>query len=194
MLVIRFKGWSVKLDHQVGSAGKHGIWSFHGSESSYVPDMETILRPAPLCQDQATAPAARWVIPLESLCQGSTSVSAARWVFRAETLRQSEASPLPRRGRTCATAGRSRRPGGSRSAARRESAGGAPGGSPAARRRNRWRRPRPRLPYRRHLGGSLHLRERREKRPVRRKPQRPAALHLLDQSGWHHRLRCEGRS
>ncbi len=30
MLVIRFKGWSVKLDHQVGSAGKHGIWSFHG--------------------------------------------------------------------------------------------------------------------------------------------------------------------
>lgn len=32
------------------------------------------------------------------------------------------------------------------------------------------------------------------KRPVRRKPQRPAALHLLDQSGWHHRLRCEGRS
>ena len=46
MLVIRFKGWSVKLDHQVGSAGKHGIWSFHGSESSYVPDMETILRHA----------------------------------------------------------------------------------------------------------------------------------------------------
>ncbi|EPQ5448205.1 hypothetical protein L4693_003864 [Pseudomonas aeruginosa] len=36
MLVIRFKGWSVKLDHQVGSAGKHGIWSFHGSESSYL--------------------------------------------------------------------------------------------------------------------------------------------------------------
>lgn len=46
MLVIRFKGWSVKLDHQVGSAGKFGIWSFHGSESSYVPDMETILRHA----------------------------------------------------------------------------------------------------------------------------------------------------
>ncbi|ERY78380.1 hypothetical protein Q023_06449, partial [Pseudomonas aeruginosa BWHPSA010] len=46
MLVIRFKGWSVKLDHQVGSAGKHGIWSFHGSESSYVPDMQTILRHA----------------------------------------------------------------------------------------------------------------------------------------------------
>ncbi len=46
ILVIRFKGWSVKLDHQVGSAGKHGIWSFHGSESSYVPDMETILRHA----------------------------------------------------------------------------------------------------------------------------------------------------
>ncbi|HIE1428227.1 TPA: hypothetical protein ACXJTC_001909 [Pseudomonas aeruginosa] len=46
MLVIRFKGWSVKLDHQVGSAGKHGIWSLHGSESSYVPDMETILRHA----------------------------------------------------------------------------------------------------------------------------------------------------
>ncbi|HBN8363750.1 TPA: hypothetical protein L3699_004126 [Pseudomonas aeruginosa] len=46
MLVIRLKGWSVKLDHQVGSAGKHGIWSFHGSESSYVPDMETILRHA----------------------------------------------------------------------------------------------------------------------------------------------------
>ncbi len=39
MLVIRFKGWSVKLDHQVGGAGKFGIWSFHGSESSYVPDM-----------------------------------------------------------------------------------------------------------------------------------------------------------
>ncbi len=31
MLVIRFRGWSVKLDHQVGSAGKFGIWSFHGS-------------------------------------------------------------------------------------------------------------------------------------------------------------------
>ncbi|HIE1753343.1 TPA: hypothetical protein ACXJUT_004909 [Pseudomonas aeruginosa] len=46
MLVVRFKGWSVKLDHQVGSAGKFGIWSFHGSESSYVPDMETILRHA----------------------------------------------------------------------------------------------------------------------------------------------------
>lgn len=46
MLVIRFTGWSVKLDHQVGSAGKHGIWSFHGSESSYVPDMQTILRHA----------------------------------------------------------------------------------------------------------------------------------------------------
>ena len=46
MLVIRFKGWSVKLDHQVGGAGKFGIWSFHGSESSYVPDMETILRHA----------------------------------------------------------------------------------------------------------------------------------------------------
>lgn len=46
MLVIRFKGWSVKLDHQVGSAGKHGIWSFHSSESSYVPDMQTILRHA----------------------------------------------------------------------------------------------------------------------------------------------------
>ncbi|HGW5418919.1 TPA: hypothetical protein ACVGNA_003388 [Pseudomonas aeruginosa] len=26
MLVIRFKGWSVKLDHQVGGAGKFGIW------------------------------------------------------------------------------------------------------------------------------------------------------------------------
>ncbi|HCF7746662.1 TPA: hypothetical protein ACG0QM_000307 [Pseudomonas aeruginosa] len=46
MLVVRFKGCSVKLDHQVGSAGKFGIWSFHGSESSYVPDMETILRHA----------------------------------------------------------------------------------------------------------------------------------------------------
>lgn len=46
MLVIRFKGWSVKLDHQVGGAGKFGIWSFHGSESSYVPDMQTILRHA----------------------------------------------------------------------------------------------------------------------------------------------------
>ena len=46
MLVIRFKGWSVKLDHQVGGAGKFGIWSFHGSESSYVPDMRTILRHA----------------------------------------------------------------------------------------------------------------------------------------------------
>lgn len=46
MLVIRFKGWSVKLDHQVGSAGKFGIWSFHGSESSYAPDMQTILRHA----------------------------------------------------------------------------------------------------------------------------------------------------
>lgn len=49
MLVIRFRGWSVKLDHQVGSAGKFGIWSFHGSESSYVPDMETILRHAAIC-------------------------------------------------------------------------------------------------------------------------------------------------
>ncbi|HHM5619303.1 TPA: hypothetical protein ACRNOX_000288 [Pseudomonas aeruginosa] len=46
MLVIRFGRWSVKLDHQVGSAGRFGIWSFHGSESSYVPGMETILRHA----------------------------------------------------------------------------------------------------------------------------------------------------
>ncbi|WP_426758328.1 hypothetical protein [Pseudomonas aeruginosa] len=46
MLVIRFGRWSVKLDHQVGSAAPFGIWSFHGSESSYVPDMETILRHA----------------------------------------------------------------------------------------------------------------------------------------------------
>lgn len=46
MLVIRRGKWSVKLDHQVGGAGKFGIWSFHGAESSYVPDMQTILRHA----------------------------------------------------------------------------------------------------------------------------------------------------
>ncbi|HBO5821543.1 TPA: hypothetical protein ACRM2G_003342 [Pseudomonas aeruginosa] len=46
MLVIRFGRLSVKLDHQVDSAGRFGIWSFHGSESSYVPGIETILRHA----------------------------------------------------------------------------------------------------------------------------------------------------
>ncbi|MFK1437139.1 hypothetical protein ACSEQ5_20180 [Pseudomonas aeruginosa] len=46
MLVIRFKGWSMKLDRQVGSSGKFGVWSFHSSESSYMPDMQTILRHA----------------------------------------------------------------------------------------------------------------------------------------------------
>lgn len=46
MLVIRLGKWSVKLDHQVGGAGKFGIWSFHGAESSYVPEIQTILRHA----------------------------------------------------------------------------------------------------------------------------------------------------
>ncbi len=42
MLVVRLKG-AVKLDHPVGGAGKFGIWSLHDSESSYIPDMQTIL-------------------------------------------------------------------------------------------------------------------------------------------------------
>lgn len=46
MLVIRFGRWSVKLDHQVGSAGKFGIWSFHCSESTFVPGMDSLLRHA----------------------------------------------------------------------------------------------------------------------------------------------------
>ncbi|HHM5925502.1 hypothetical protein ACIUYH_10090 [Pseudomonas aeruginosa] len=30
----------------MGGAGKFGIWSFHGSESSYVPGMDSLLRHA----------------------------------------------------------------------------------------------------------------------------------------------------
>ncbi|MEF2168312.1 hypothetical protein V3418_28650 [Pseudomonas aeruginosa] len=46
MLVIRFKGWSVKLDHQVGGAGKFGIWSFHCSESTFAPSSNALRRTA----------------------------------------------------------------------------------------------------------------------------------------------------
>ncbi|AOE86113.1 hypothetical protein [Pseudomonas sp. TCU-HL1] len=36
MLVIRLNaGWTLKLDRQIGSAGKAGLWDFHRSESSY---------------------------------------------------------------------------------------------------------------------------------------------------------------
>lgn len=38
MLVIRLKSkWTLKLDRQIGSSGKHGIWAFHCSESTFAP-------------------------------------------------------------------------------------------------------------------------------------------------------------
>ncbi|EML5731393.1 hypothetical protein ACUVZH_000009 [Pseudomonas aeruginosa] len=59
MLVIRFGRWSMKLDHQVGSAAKFGIWPFHGSESSYVPaepmegaEVEVFICDARMAQDE----------------------------------------------------------------------------------------------------------------------------------------------
>ena len=33
MLIVRLSRWTL-LDRQVGSSGKHGIWSFHCAEST----------------------------------------------------------------------------------------------------------------------------------------------------------------
>lgn len=47
MLVIRTKaGWTLKLERQVGSAGKAGLWEFHRSQSSYVIPPNKIYRHA----------------------------------------------------------------------------------------------------------------------------------------------------
>ncbi|MCY1376066.1 hypothetical protein D9M69_635290 [compost metagenome] len=47
MLVIRTKAkWTLKLDRQVGSAGKAGLWEFHRSQSSYVVSSDKIYRHA----------------------------------------------------------------------------------------------------------------------------------------------------
>lgn len=37
MLIIRFpEGTSVNLERSVGNAGRHGVWEFHRSQSSYI--------------------------------------------------------------------------------------------------------------------------------------------------------------
>ncbi|MGC3228793.1 hypothetical protein ACPTIC_23265 [Pseudomonas aeruginosa] len=47
MLIVRLEqGWTLKLDRQVGSSGKHGIWSFHCAESTYTPAPAELLRHA----------------------------------------------------------------------------------------------------------------------------------------------------
>ncbi len=47
MLVIRLAGkWTLKLDRQIGSSGKHGIWAFHCSESTFAPSSNDLRRTA----------------------------------------------------------------------------------------------------------------------------------------------------
>ncbi|HCE6032024.1 TPA: hypothetical protein NHL03_002295 [Pseudomonas aeruginosa] len=47
MLIVRLEqGWTLKLDRQVGSSGKHGIWSFHCAESTYTSAPAELLRHA----------------------------------------------------------------------------------------------------------------------------------------------------
>ncbi|HFH3682742.1 MULTISPECIES: hypothetical protein [Pseudomonas] len=47
MLVVRLKkGWSLKLDRKVSDTNKAGVWSFHCSESTFVPGMDSLLRHA----------------------------------------------------------------------------------------------------------------------------------------------------
>lgn len=47
MLVIRLKSkWTLKLDRQIGSSGKHGIWAFHCSESTFAPASNDLRRTA----------------------------------------------------------------------------------------------------------------------------------------------------
>ncbi|HEK2618780.1 TPA: hypothetical protein ACKPZN_003926 [Pseudomonas aeruginosa] len=47
MLVIRLAGkWTLKLDRQIGSSGKHGIWAFHYSESTFAPSSNDLRRTA----------------------------------------------------------------------------------------------------------------------------------------------------
>ncbi|HCF3570040.1 TPA: hypothetical protein SMV80_005282 [Pseudomonas aeruginosa] len=47
MLVIRLAGkWTLKLDRQIGSSGKHGIWAFHCSESTFAPASNDLRRTA----------------------------------------------------------------------------------------------------------------------------------------------------
>ncbi|HCA6732187.1 TPA: hypothetical protein MX491_004867 [Pseudomonas aeruginosa] len=47
MLVVRLKkGWTLKLDRKVNDANRAGVWSFHCSESTFVPGMDNLLRHA----------------------------------------------------------------------------------------------------------------------------------------------------
>ncbi len=47
VLVVRLKkGWSLKLDRKVSDTNKAGVWSFHCSESTFVPGMDSLLRHA----------------------------------------------------------------------------------------------------------------------------------------------------
>ncbi|HHK2538510.1 TPA: hypothetical protein ACQRJD_003857 [Pseudomonas aeruginosa] len=47
MLVIRLAGkWTLQLDRQIGSSGKHGIWAFHCSESTFAPSSNDLRRTA----------------------------------------------------------------------------------------------------------------------------------------------------
>ena len=47
MLVIRLKSkWTLKLDRQRGSSGKHGLWAFHCSESTFAPASNDLRRTA----------------------------------------------------------------------------------------------------------------------------------------------------
>lgn len=49
MWVVRLEqGWTLKLDRQIGNSGKHGLWSFHCSESTYAPSPTELLRTAAL--------------------------------------------------------------------------------------------------------------------------------------------------
>ncbi|HBP5081417.1 hypothetical protein FA299_11630 [Pseudomonas aeruginosa] len=47
VLVVRLKkGWTLKLDRKVNDANRAGVWSFHCSESTFVPGMDSLLRHA----------------------------------------------------------------------------------------------------------------------------------------------------
>ncbi|MWB89195.1 hypothetical protein [Pseudomonas aeruginosa] len=51
VLVVRLKkGWTLKLDRKVNDANRAGVWSFHCSESTFVPGMDNLLRHVAICR------------------------------------------------------------------------------------------------------------------------------------------------
>ncbi|EQC1018271.1 hypothetical protein ACY2GZ_007149, partial [Pseudomonas aeruginosa] len=61
-------------------------------DQATAPAASWVVRAAPLCQGTTSAPAASWVVRAATLCQGSTSAPAASWVLPLATLRQDQAS------------------------------------------------------------------------------------------------------